>query len=239
MAAIEQQTNSNPVDVSVVIVNWNTRDLLLQTLESLHRETHRVTFETIVVDNGSTDGSAELVRQVWRQVHLISLPANRGFAVGNNTGFQIASGRYLLLLNSDTIVLPTTLQGMVRFLDSHPEAGCVGCRHLNPDGTLQGSMDTFPSLLKDFLCYTELRRLPILLPFLRKRYPWWTDHAQVREVDWVNGACMMVRREVITEVGGLDEGFFIYAEELDWCYRIRQAGWHVWFTPEAEVIHIA
>lgn len=232
------QTDTQRPDVSVVIVSWNVRDLLQQTLETLYRESRHVSFETVVVDNGSTDGSVELVRDSWKQVRLISLPENRGFAVGNNIGFNEARGRYILLLNSDTIVLPTTLPGMVSFLDQHPETGCVGARHLNPDGTLQRSIDNFPSLLNDFLSYSELHRLSVLQPFLRRRFPWWSDHDQVREIDWVNGACMMVRSEVIAQVGGLDEGYFIYAEEIDWCYRMNQAGWRVCFTPDAEIIHL-
>lgn len=225
-------------DVSVVIVNWNTRDLLQQTLESLYRETQDVTFETIVADNASTDGGVELIRRAWKQVCLIALPDNRGFAYANNAGFARARGRYILLLNSDTIVLRSTLAGMVRFLDAHPGAGCVGCRHLASDGTLQGSMDSFPGLLKDFLCYSELRRVRWLLPFIRQRFPWWSNHDEVREVDWVNGSCLMVRREAIWQVGVLDETFFLYAEEIDWCYRMRQAGWRVYFTPHSEIIHI-
>lgn len=232
------QTDTQRPDVSVVIVSWNVRDLLQQTLETLYRESRHVSFETVVVDNGSTDGSVELVRESWKQVRLISLPENRGFAVGNNIGFNEARGRYILLLNSDTIVLPTTLPGMVSFLDQHPETGCVGARHLNPDGTLQRSIDNFPSLLNDFLSYSELHRLSVLQPFLRRRFPWWSEHDQVRDVDWVNGACMMVRSEVIAQLGGLDEGYFIYAEEIDWCYRMIQAGWRVSFTPEAEIIHL-
>lgn len=238
MQSLETQTETQAPDVSVVIVNWNTRDLLRQTLESLYRETRNITFETIVVDNGSIDGSVELVRHTWKQVRLVALPANKGFAVGNNIGFREARGRYILLLNSDTIVLPSTLYGMVRFLDTHPDAGCIGCRHLNPDGTLQPSMDSFPSLLNDFLSNSELHRLPLLLPLLQRRFPWWSAHNQVREVDWVNGACMMVLHEVIAQVGGLDEGYFIYAEEIDWCYRMHSAGWRVYFTPEAEIVHI-
>ena len=212
--------------------------MLQQTLESLHRETEQVTFETIVVDNGSSDGSLELVQEAWKQVRLIALEKNTGFASGNNIAFKEATGKYILLLNSDTIVLPSTLPGMALFLDEQPGVGCVGCRHLNPDGSLQRSMDSFPNLLNDFLSYSELHRLPFLSPFLRKRFPWWNDHNQIQEVDWVNGACMMVRHEVIEQIGGLDEGYFIYAEEIDWCYRMREAGWHVCFVPKAEIIHI-
>lgn len=238
MSKDKLQPKTQPPDVSVVIVNWNTRDLLQQTLQTLYQATHNTTFETIVVDNGSTDGSTELVRQEWKQAHLIALPENRGFAVGNNIGFKHCCGRYILLLNSDTIVLPNTLYGMACFLDAHPDTGCVGCRHLNPDGSLQRSIDNFPSLLNDFLSYTELHRIPLLQTFLQRRFAWWSDHNTVREVNWVNGACMMVRCEVLAQVGGLDEGYFIYAEEIDWCYRMHNAGWRIYFTPEAEVIHI-
>lgn len=229
---------SKAIDVSVVIVNWNTKDLLYQTLKTLYNNTKGVTFETIVVDNGSNDGSSELVQKLWKQVKLIKLPTNKGFAVANNKGFSKARGQCILLLNSDTIVTPTTLPVMFEFLKAHPDAGCVGCKHLNPDGSLQRSMDNFPSLLNDFLSYTELHRLPIFLPLLKNKFAWWSGHDTVRDVDWVNGACMMVRQEVMKEMGGLDEGFFIYAEELDWCYRIKPRGWKVYFTPEATIIHL-
>ena len=226
------------IDVSVVIVNWNTKDLLHQTLQTLYKNTHGITFETIVVDNGSSNGSVDMVRKLWKQVKLIQLPENKGFTVANNEGFDKAKGRFILLLNSDTIVTPTTLPGMVRFLETHPDAGCVGCKHLNPDKTLQRSMDNFPSLLNDFLSYTELHRLQIFQPLLKKKFAWWSDYDKVCEVDWVNGSCMMVRREAIKEIGGLDETFFIYAEEIDWCYRMKEHGWKVYFTPEATIIHI-
>lgn len=230
-------SDSRP-DVTVVIVNWNGGDLLRQTLDSLYRETRRVRFETVVVDNASTDESVAAVHGAFPDLRLILLPENRGFAAANNRAFGQARGRYVLLLNSDTIVLPSTLPGLVGFLDAHPEAGCVGCRHLWPDGSLQPSIDSFPSLLKDFLCSSELRRAAWVLPFMRRHYPWWTDHDVTREVDWVNGSCLMVRREAISHTGGLDEGFFLYAEEIDWCYRMRQAGWLTFFTPDAEVVHI-
>lgn len=225
-------------NVSVVIVNWNTRDLLRQTLATLYSETQGINFETIVVDNGSTDRSAEMVRDEFPAVRLISSPVNLGFAGGNNLGFCECRGNYILLLNSDTITLPSTLPGMKALLDKHPEAGCVGCRHLNEDGSLQRSMDTFPSLMNDFLSYTDLHRLEIFKPYLLRNFAWWSDHDVEREIDWVNGACMMVRREILDEVGMLDEGYFIYAEEVDWCYRIKQAGWRIFFTPNAEIIHL-
>lgn len=228
----------NKPTVSVVIVNWNTRDLLNQTLKSLYKNTKGVTFETILVDNGSTDGSMEMVRRIFPRVKTVKLPVNKGFAAANNIGFTKAKGKYILLLNSDTIVSKSTLPVMSKFLDDHPHAGCVGCKHLNPDGSLQRSVDNFPSLLNDFLSYTELYRLSIFLPLLKKSFAWWGNHNTVTEVDWVNGACMMVKRKVIDDIGGLDEGFFIYAEELDWCFRMKEKGWKVFFTPFANLIHI-
>ena len=223
--------------VSVVIVNWNTRDLLEQTLRTLYEQT-TVPFEAIVVDNGSVDGSAELVRTAFPQALLVPLPENRGFAAANNIGFSHAVGRYILLLNSDTIVLPSTVAGLAALLDEHAVAGCAGARHLNADLSLQRSVDNAPSLLNDLLSYTELQRLAVFGGLLRRRFAWWADHDAVRTVGWVNGSCMMVRREVLDAVGGLDEGFFIYAEELDWCYRMWGAGFSVYFTPDAEVIHL-
>ena len=225
-------------DVSVVIVTWNTRDLLLDALRSLYAETTGVSFEVIVVDNASSDGTSTAVNRLYPDVRLIELATNRGFTGGNNVGFEAARGRHVLLLNSDTIVLPTTVEPLVRFLDEHPRAGTAGARHLNADGSLQRSMDDVPTLLADVLYYTELYRVPTIRRWLSRRSAWWSDHDVEREAGWVNGACMMVRRDVITEIGGLDERLFIYGEELDWCYRMKQAGWTVHFIPSAEVIHL-
>jgi GT2 family glycosyltransferase len=225
-------------DVSVVIVTWNTRDLLLEALRSLYAETTAVTFEVIVVDNASEDGTSAVVNHLYPDVRLIELATNRGFTGGNNVGFEVARGRHVLLLNSDTIVLQSTVEPLVRFLDEHPRAGTAGARHLNADGSLQRSMDDVPTLLPDALYYTELYRVPAIRRWLSRRSAWWSDHNVEREAGWVNGACMMVRRDVITEIGGLDERLFIYGEELDWCYRMKQAGWTVHFIPSAEVIHL-
>jgi GT2 family glycosyltransferase len=225
-------------DVSVVIVSWNTRALLLDALASLYETTTGVSFEVIVVDNASEDGTSEAVDEKFPDVRLLRLETNRGFTGGNNAGFEIARGRYVLLLNSDTIVLPTTIAPLVYYLDDHPGAGCVGAKHLNADGSLQRSMDDEPTLLPDALYYTELHRVPAVRRWLTRSCAWWSDHEVEQEAGWVNGACLMVRRVVIAEVGGLDERLFIYGEELDWCHRMRQAGWSVHFIPSAEVIHL-
>ena len=226
------------IDVSVVVINWNTRDLLHQALATLQPAIAGMLVETIVVDNGSTDGSVEMVRRDWPEVVLVPLPRNVGFAAGNNEGIRLAQGRKIMLLNSDVIVLESTVLGLSKCLDRRPEVGCAGARHLNVDRTLQRSMDRFPTLVSDLLSYSEAYRLPWVERYLRRHYPWWGDHGVEREVGWVNGACLMVRREVVETIGMLDESFFIYGEELDWCYRIWQGGWKVVFTPEAEVIHL-
>lgn len=222
----------------MVIVSWNTRDLLADALDSLLRETTDVTMQVIVVDNGSSDGTGELVREQYVDVELISLATNLGFTGGNNRGFAVAQGRHILLLNSDTIVLPNTVAPLVRFLDANPRAGCAGARHLNGDGSLQRSMDDIPRLVPDVLTYTELVRLSSVSRWLSRRSAWWSDHNVTRTVGWVNGACMMVRHEIIATVGGLDERLFIYGEEVDWCHRMAIGGWTVNFVAEAEVIHL-
>ena len=224
--------------VSVIIVNWNTRDYLDQTLGSLFSYDHGFNIEVIVVDNGSTDGSTKMVRARWPKVNLVVLKENIGFAAANNIGIELSVGEYLLFLNSDTICLPTTILGAIREFKEDHSVGCVGMRHLNQDGSFQPSTNAFPTLLNDILELTELSRFKVVQRYLSRDFPWWSDHDQRMESGWVNGACMMVRRLVIQDVNGFDEDFFAYVEEVDLCFRIHKAGWSVIFTPKAEVIHL-
>jgi GT2 family glycosyltransferase len=230
--------DDSTVEVSVIVINWNTCDLLDHALATLQPAIAGRAVEILVVDNGSTDGSAEMVQNNWPGVTLVALPRNVGFAAGNNHGIRRAKGRKIMLLNSDVIVLESTVRGLAECLDRRPEVGCAGARHLNADRTLQRSMDRFPTLHGDLLSYSEAYRLPPVRAYLRRYHPWWGDHDVEREVGWVNGACLMVRREVIETVGLLDESFFIYGEELDWCYRMWGRGWRVVFAPGAEVVHL-
>lgn len=230
---------SEPPLVSVIIVNWNTCELLAQALESLFAQVDQPSYDVTVIDNASSDGSADMVRRRWPEVHLVALPHNVGFAAGNNIGFTESRGAYILLLNSDTVVLPTTVRGLASILDRDASIGCVGARHMNGDGSLQRSMNEFPTLHNDFLELTELSRLRVVQTFLRRRFPWWSAHDTTCDTGWVNGACMMIRRAVCDNVGVLDEQFFAYFEEVEWCYRMQLAGWRVVFTPEAEVIHLS
>jgi GT2 family glycosyltransferase len=195
-------------------------------------------FEVIVIDNASTDGSAEMIKKEFPQVVLLKNSQNRGFAAANNQGMAIANGQYVLLLNSDAVVLGNAVMKTVDFSDSHPECGVVGCRVLNPDKSLQRTCFMFPSLLNMLLSSTYLYKLfPKSKFFGRERMTWW-DRDDVREVEVVTGCFMLVRREAIEQVGMMDEQFFMYGEETDWCYRIKKAGWKILFTPSAKIIHL-
>ncbi len=228
----------NILDVSIIIVNWNTRDILRDCLRSVYNQTHNIKFEVIVVDNASADGSAEMVKSEFPQVILIKNQENRGFAAANNQGMKIAKGRYILLLNSDTVVLDGAIQKTVAFADQHSETAVVGCKVLNPDKTLQPTCFMFPSILNLFLSSTYLYKLfPKSRFFGRERMTWW-DRNDVREVAVVTGCFMLVRREAIEKIGLMDESYFMYAEETDWCYRFLKNGWKTLFFPNANIIHL-
>ncbi len=225
------------MDVSIIIVNWNTKKLLRDCLASVYEQAGDVDYEVIVIDNASTDGSAEMVKRDFQRAVLIENRENRGFAAANNQGMIVAKGRYVLLLNSDTVVLDSAIAGTVRFADEHPQAAVVGCQVLNPDGTLQPTCFMFPSVLNMLLSATYLYKLfPKSRFFGRERMTWW-DRTDVRQVDVVTGCFMLVRREAIDRVGMMDERFFMYAEETDWCYRFRKNGWEVLYAPVGRIIH--
>jgi GT2 family glycosyltransferase len=225
------------LDVSIIIVSWNTKDFLKNCLKSVYEQTQDIEYEIIVVDNGSTDGSAAMVKTEFAQVILIENKENRGFAAANNQGINIARGRYVLLLNSDTVVLDNAVAKTVRFADSHLDAAVVACRVLNPDRTLQPTCFMFPSILNMLLSTTYLYKLfPKSKFFGRERMTWW-DRRDEREVDVVTGCFMLVRHEAIKQVGMMDEQYFVYGEETDWCYLFKKAGWKVVFAPVGEVVH--
>jgi GT2 family glycosyltransferase len=227
-----------PPDISVVIVSYNTMDLTRQCLHTVLDCSGGLHLELIVVDNASRDGSADMVTAEFPQVHLIRLATNRGFAGGNNPGIYAATGRYILLLNSDAIIAPGVLQNTLTYMDSHPDIGVLGCRLTNPDGSLQPSARMLPGLLNKFLHVTGLAyRFPKSRFFGRVDFSWW-DHAQPRSVGWVVGAFLMMRRELIRQVGALDERYFLYFEEIDFCRTAARAGWKVVFYPGASVVHL-
>ena len=225
------------VDLSVIVVSWNVRDLLRRCLRSISNIQHRASsIEVIVVDNASTDGSVDMVRAEFPDVRLIVNPGNPGFAAANNQGIAVAQGRYVLLLNPDTEVVGDALATMVAFADDHPDVGVVGPQLLNPDGSVQSSRRRFPTLATAFFESTWLqpyapRRL------LERYYVFDQPDGAVLDVDWVKGAALMARREAIEQVGRMDERFFMYSEELDWCRRFREAGWRVVYLPAAQIVH--
>lgn len=225
------------MDVSIIIVNWNTKELLQDCLKSVYERAGDVDYEIIVIDNASTDGSAEMVKKDFQRVVLIENMENRGFAMANNQGMAVAKGRYVLLLNSDTIVLDESIANTVRFADAHPQAGVIGCQVLNPDGTVQPTCFMFPSILNMLLSSTHLYKLLPKSRFFGREHMTWWDRSDMRQVDVVTGCFMLVRREAIEKVGMMDERFFIYGEETDWCYRFKKNGWLAVFTPTTEIIH--
>jgi hypothetical protein len=224
------------MDVSVIVVSWNVWGWLAPCLVSIRHALGRLEGEIIVVDNASTDGTPERVREAFPDVRLLVNPANRGFPAANNQGMAVARGRYFFLLNPDTVVLDRAIEDLVTFADAHPDVGVVGPQLLNPDGSVQSSRRRFPTFwtaLFESTWWQPWAHRRILARYYVLDRP---DH-EIQEVDWVTGAAMLVRREVVERVGPMDEGFFMYAEELDWCRRIRQAGWRVFYYPPAKVIH--
>lgn len=221
--------------LAVAIVNWNSWEYLEPCLRSIERET-QTPHGVWVVDNGSTDGSVGKIRREFKTIHLIDNGKNRGFAAANNQVMLEDRSPYFLLLNPDTLILEGALDRMVRYLEENPKIGALGCKLLNGDGTLQPSCHAFYSTLGS-LVENEfvLRRIP----WKFSRSPWLSfwDHAENRRVDWVTGACLLVRRSTIEEVGLLDERFFMYGEEVDWQWRMKKEGIPVHFLADARIIH--
>jgi GT2 family glycosyltransferase len=224
-------------DMSVILVSWNTCDELRACLESVEAGMHGISTEVIVVDNASTDGSPDMVDAHFPHVRLIRNRENLGFAAGCNAGLAAATGRYLLLLNPDTIVLGDVLAATVRYLDERPDVATMGCRILNADGSLQPSCFRDPSVLNTFLGVTGLAKLPWPPFFGRERMTHWQRDTE-RDVEVVTGCYLATRREVIEDIGLLDAGYFFCGEEADWCRRMRTRGWVLRFAPIGDIIHL-
>ena len=224
-------------DVSLVIVNWNTKDLLLDCIGSTLDTTRVRKLEITVVDNGSTDGSAEAVKRSFPNVTVIRNQANLGFARANNIGIRPSRGKYLCLVNSDIKVLPGCIDSMCDYMDQHPEIGLLGPKILNKDLSLQPSCAELPSLWNTFTQTFMLDRLFPGVRFCRTRFMRAFAHDVERDVEALSGCFLMVKREALEQVGLLDERFFIYQEDVDWCKRFSDAGWKIRFCPSAEAIH--
>jgi N-acetylglucosaminyl-diphospho-decaprenol L-rhamnosyltransferase len=230
------QGQGQPLLLSIIIINWNTCDLLADCLDSLATEIAHFPagqVETLVIDNASSDDSVAMVQTHFPWVQLHQNPTNVGFAAANNQAMQVAQGRYLYLLNSDTQVLANALTTLVNFMEAHPKVGAVGSRYLNPDGSLQPSCYPAPTLARELWRLFHLDRF-----YTFGVYPvnsW--SMTMPRAVDIVQGASLLLRHTVLKEVGAFDTDYFMYTEEVDLCHRIRQAGWSIFFVPISSIIH--
>jgi GT2 family glycosyltransferase len=224
--------------LSIVIICWNDWKVIENCLRSIFTRTHRTEYEVIVSDNGSTDGSIENIRREFPTVRVIENGANLGFARANNIGIREARGEYVLILNPDTIIHEGALDRWIDFADCHTEAGAVGCRVHNPDGSYQRSGRPFPTIFRYFVAALGLRFLGRLKsPVLLDEYETWKGDTE-REIDWQSGACLMVRGDLLRKLGGFDERFFYQFEEVDLCRRVWSAGYRIRFTPEASITHL-
>jgi GT2 family glycosyltransferase len=224
--------------LSIVIICWNDWKVLQNCLRSIFDGTHKTDFEVIVSDNGSTDGSVELVKEKFPAVRVVENRANLGFAKGNNSGIREAHGEYVLILNPDTICHDGSFDRWIEFAQQHPTAGAFGCRVLNPDGTYQESARPFPTLgrsLMTALCLRPLGNLTAAL--MSDRYEGWKGDTE-REIDWQSGCCVMFRGDLLRSLGGFDEQFFYHFEEVDLCHRVWKAGHPIRFTPEVTITHL-
>ena len=226
-------------DVSIIIVNWNTEKLLRDCLKSVYAETKKYSYEVIVVDNNSPDNSAEMVRKEFPEAVLIANEDNKGFAPANNQGIEIATGKNIFLLNPDTVVLNGAIDKMMDFLyePGHEPKGIITCKLLNGDGSLQKSVNSFFTLMRS---YFENRFFENILAKINKKntkYLSLWDHSDFREIDWAFGAVMLISEAAYKKVGLLDERFYIYAEEMDYYMRTKQAGFKSYFLPDVEITH--
>lgn len=218
--------------LSICIVNWNTRDLLKDCLQSIYEDFDSGQWEVIVVDNASADDSVAMVRSSFPDVRLLPCGENKGFVGGNNLALGEACGSYWLLLNSDTRVERGALGLLLDFMDANPEAGAIGPKLLNADGSLQLSCGISPTFYSEMANKLLLHKL---FPFF-KLGGW--DHSQTREVGWVTGACLLVRRSTAEQVGLLDPAIFMFYEDLEWCLRIRKGGWKIFYHAFSRVLHL-
>lgn len=224
-------------DLSIVIVNWNSTAYLLKCMESIHAQTHETEFEIIVVDNASTDGDVQIIKERYSDIALIESPVNLGFAGANNLGFRASRGRYLAFLNPDTALINPAFDLMIRQLDSLPKAGAAGCTLLNEDRSIQTSaVQTFPGILNQLLDLDILRnRFPACR--LWNIAPLFAGGAKPSRVEVISGACVMFRREVFAQIGQFSEEYFMYAEDLDICRKAAQAGFTNCYIPQGQIIH--
>jgi GT2 family glycosyltransferase len=234
-----QESSAVNVDVSIIIVNYNTCRLTKDCLRSVYESETNYSYEIILIDNNSRDESVDSIRASYPEVQLIVNPENAGFSRANNQGMRVARGRYILLLNSDTVVRRDTLETMVSLMDSRPDLGASGCKVILPDGSLDKACKRgFPTPAASFYYAFGFSRLFPDNPRFNGYQLGCLDPDEEYPVDCLVGAFMLVRRETIEKVGGLDEEFFMYGEDLDWCYRIKEAGWGIYYYPKTTIVHL-
>ena len=221
------------MDITIVIINWNTRDLLRDCLNSIYKTLKDITFEIIVVDNASHDDSVAMLGEEFPDVRIIVNSENRGFAAANNQAFAVMKGRYALLLNTDAVLTENAVHELFAFMENHDDTAMAGGQLLNRDGSRQNSIANFPTILT-LLANTSL--LEYLFPrrFPSKRY----EHKRPLKVESVIGACLVVRKKAMDEVGMFDERYFFFLEETDWAYQMRAAGWKIYHVPSACIYHL-
>jgi GT2 family glycosyltransferase len=226
--------------LSIVIVCWNDEAVIHDAIRSIYAHTKQVDFEVIVSDNGSAEGCVARIRKEFNcpTLHIVENKANLGFSLGNNAGIAAAQGEYVLILNPDVIVHEGAFDEMVRFADQHPEGGAFGCRVLNPDGTYQDTARIAPTVSAFWIHAVGLHRLGRYSSLLRSRTYYGWDGDTEREIDWQSGCCVMLRGELLKQLGGFDPQFFYHCEEVDLCKRVREAGYKILFTPAASITHI-
>jgi GT2 family glycosyltransferase len=225
-------------DASIVIISFNTRDLLRECIQTVDRNSGDVAYETIVVDNASLDGSADMVMEEFPAVRLVRSPVNLGFGAANNRGFALARGRYVVLLNSDAFLHPHSLERAVQHMDANPQVGLSGGRLVEPDGSWQPSVRMFPSPLNEILTLTGFAAKYGNSRFFGRMDRTWADPLEPGPADWVPGAFTVVRREVLEQLEYFDERFFFYFEEIDLCRRVKAAGFSIWYWPDVVVTHL-
>lgn len=229
---------SSSVKLSIVIICWNDLRVIGDCLRSIFEGTHSVSFEVIVSDNGSTDGSIEFIRRQYPAARVVENRANLGFAKGNNAGIKESRGEYVLILNPDTIIHDGALDKLVAFADRNPRAGAFGCRVLNVDGSYQVSARLFPTVWRYWVNALYLKKLQRLSRFFAyEEYEGWKGDSE-RDVDWQSGCCVMLPRGLLAKLGGFDEQFFYHFEEVDLCRRVWNAGASIRFTPAAVITHL-
>ncbi|MBI5621659.1 glycosyltransferase family 2 protein [Candidatus Falkowbacteria bacterium] len=224
------------MDLSIIIANWNGREVTERCLRSIFDTAKGLTFEVMVIDNGSTDGSVEMIKKNFSQVRLILNPTNTGFVFANNQGMAASRGDFVWLLNNDTVVRPDALQNFVAYMRAHPRVGVAGCHLVNPDGSHQYSVRRLPKLFDQIIVLTKMHNF---FPGLLKQHLQFDfDFSREQSVEQVMGACLMIRREVIQQVGLLDKNIWSWFEDVDYCQRVRAAGWDIGYTSKATVMHL-